>query len=295
MYTPRRPAVVPQKRSLALCSAALTGEKHRDRMPSMGVPPGPITRQDIEAKQCVVRPNRTYGGANRPGVLRALSLTPVSPSSTPLNSTSFVRDDFDEASKPPITLSKSLWSPKPAHSTFMTFFGPRVPLGSLEGFRNTGNTCYLNSILSALLHLPPFVRALQHDEIAALCSAGAHKRSKTAALKALSQIVDLTEDVDSDLEADVVAALQTESSVSAPIFQALRRILTKRLGGGVSDVINPIDFKEVRLLIAVLRDVVLESDSFPLAAQAVANAAHKFDAGRQEDAHEFMLYCLAEV
>jgi hypothetical protein len=301
----RRSPVIPHnKRSVSMCNAAITGGKHRDVLPTPWGPPIPVTRQDILAKRSNTGCPKTYGGSNRASGMPPLALTPVPSSSTPVKSTIFARGDVDEACKPPIIpLSRSYWNQNPAQSSFTSFFGARVPLGSLEGFRNTGNTCYLNSVLSALLHLPPFVRALQHSELDLLCSAGTRKPSRTVTLAVLSQIVDLTDDVDGDLESDVAAALRTGSSVPAPIFKALRRILTKRLSGGVTDVINPVDFKEVRLVAVSPRKLRVKlvlgifwgwCSGF-LWAQAVASAAHKFDTGRQEDAHEFLLYCLAEV
>lgn len=71
-----------------------------------------------------------------------------------------------------------------------------VAPAALEGFRNTGNTCYLNSVLSALLHVPAFVHVLQSKETADRIEA-AEAKARAPPLppppRSRTDVVDLTE------------------------------------------------------------------------------------------------------
>ena len=118
------------------------------------------------------------------------------------------------------------------------FFTPRPVSGAMEGFRNTGNTCYLNSVLCALLHLPAFVHVLQNREMAVELAAPDLPTFPPKSAPDAS-LVDLSSDVE-DAEAPAVPV------DIAPILKALQKIMRRRLGK--PEVIDPADFKRVSLL-----------------------------------------------
>ena len=126
-------------------------------------------------------------------------------------------------------------APKP--STLFSWLRPAEgssDIGALEGFKNTGNTCYLNSVITALLHLPAFVHVLMNDEVAR-----AIESKQQPAPAPTSTVVDLT----SDDEGEVVAK---PCENPAPLFTSLRSLALKRLES--SEVINPAEFKAVSRL-----------------------------------------------
>lgn len=131
--------------------------------------------------------------------------------------------------------SSKIESRAPKPSSLFSWLRPvegNTDFGALEGFKNTGNTCYLNSVITALLHLPAFVHVLMNDEVAR-----AIKSKQRPAAAPAPAVVDLT----SDDEGDDVAAKPWENP--APLFTSLRSLAVKRLES--SEVINPAEFKAV--------------------------------------------------
>lgn len=140
--------------------------------------------------------------------------------------------------EPVVPRQTSSWTAR-APSTYGRLFLQPIPRVALEGFRNTGNTCYMNSILAALLHLPAFVRVLQNPTIWGMLRAPPSAAQKPSSM--CTGVVDLTED--GDVEPSASSAPVPPSVSLAAVFESLRRLAEMRMDS--HEVIDPADVKKV--------------------------------------------------
>lgn len=76
-----------------------------------------------------------------------------------------------------------------AHAPVTTLYAPRLslrlpPLGRAAGLYNRGNTCYLNSVMQALLHTPPLAAAMLTQGLPTLLGAFGNPSTSKQALRA---------------------------------------------------------------------------------------------------------------
>ena len=95
-----------------------------------------------------------------------------------------------EAPAPPAPTYDDAPTPAPAAAApVATLYAPRLTLrlpvlGRAAGLYNRGNTCYLNSVMQALLHTPPLAAAMLTQGLPTLLGAFGHPRTSKQALRA---------------------------------------------------------------------------------------------------------------